>query len=111
MTGEKQLQQQLMDLNEREMKLLQKFEIERETIMKQMHGSASVVTRAPISEIVETLERSQVAMGPLYLTDLLEKHYRITISKSSLFNILEMLAESKDYPITRISEKGFKYSK
>lgn len=110
MTGETQLQQQLMDLNAREMKLLQKFEIERETIMSQMNGSTSVVTEAPTKEVVKILERSQVGMGPLYLSDLLEKHYGITISKSSLFNILLMLAESTEYPISRISEKCFKYN-
>jgi len=110
MTGETQLQQQLMDLNAREMKLLQKFEIERETIMSQMNGSTSVVTEAPTEEVVKILERSQVGMGPLYLSDLLEKHYGITISKSSLFNILMMLAESTEYPISRISEKCFKYN-
>ncbi|WP_273851415.1 hypothetical protein [Guptibacillus spartinae] len=110
MTGETQLQQQLMDLNAREMKLLQKFEIERETIMSQMNGSTSAVTDAPTKEVVEILERSQVGMGPLYLSDLLEKHYGIAISKSAVFNILMKLAESTEYPISRISERCFKYT-
>ncbi len=111
MTGEKQLQQQLIDLNERELKLLQSFEIERETIMSQMHsGSSAVVSKAPANEIVEILKRSKVGMGPLYLSDLLEKHYGIAISKSSLFDVLLMLSESTNYPINRISERGFKYS-
>ncbi|WP_226655390.1 hypothetical protein [Pseudalkalibacillus hwajinpoensis] len=109
MTGETQLQQQLMDLNAREMKLLQKFEIERETIMSQMNGSTSVVT-GPTKEVLEILERSQVGMGPLYLSDLLEKHYGIAISKSSVFNLLMTLADSTESPIVRISEKCFKYS-
>ncbi|WP_347548798.1 hypothetical protein ABFG93_14820 [Pseudalkalibacillus hwajinpoensis] len=110
MTGEKQLQQQLIDLNERELKLLQKFEIERETIMGQMQSGSTVLKEAPAKEVIEILERSQVGMGPLYLSDQLEKHYGITISTSSLYDVLMMLAGSSNYPITRISERGFKYS-